>query len=84
MAKLSRLLISEEEENLFCKQFDDILKYVNILESVQTDSTEPLYTPEQQQALVRGDRACKLRERSQVLANAPETDGKYFIVPRIV
>ncbi|MBD5558610.1 MAG: Asp-tRNA(Asn)/Glu-tRNA(Gln) amidotransferase subunit GatC [Desulfovibrio sp.] len=84
MAALSRLVVTEEEERLFARQFGDILAHMALLSKVDTEGVEPLYSPLAHAAATRPDEAANLRTRKEVLANAPETDGEYFIVPRIV
>ena len=84
MAELSRLDISEEEKVLFARQLDDILGYMDVLAKVDTSSVEPLYSPAQHQPPPREDLAAHVCTRQEVLANAPEADGEYFMVPRIV
>lgn len=84
MAYLSRLAITEEEEQIFARQFSQILEHMSVLEKVDTENMEPLYTPLQENELTRPDIAINLRTQAQILSNAPETDGEYFIVPRIV
>ena len=84
MAALSRLAVTEEEERLFARQFGDILAHMALLSRVDTEGVEPLYSPHAHAAATRPDEAANLRGRAEVLANAPETDGEYFVVPRIV
>lgn len=84
MAKLSRLRINEEEERLFRSQFTQILNYMNILSTLDTDGVEPCYTPIDHAAALRDDEMDNRRTCGEILANAPETDGAYFIVPRII
>ncbi len=84
MAKLSRLNIDEDEVKLFSRQFTQILDHMNILSRVDTEGVEPCYTPVNHSSLLREDKADNLRSSKEILANAPETDGKYFIVPRII
>lgn len=84
MAQLSRLVIRPEEEQVFARQFGEILGHMAILASVDTENVEPLYIPISQPSRPRADEARDLRKRSEILANAPETDGDSFIVPRIV
>ena len=84
MASLSRLSVSEEEQTLFARQMGDILAYMDVLARVDTSDVEPLYSPAQHPGPLREDVSARRRERSEVLANAPEADGEYFIVPRIV
>lgn len=84
MAKLSRLVLGEEEEKLLAVQLGGIIGHMNVLNSVPTDGIEPLYSPAQHQALTRADESVNTRSSKEILANAPETDGESFIVPRIV
>lgn len=84
MATLSRLSVSEEEQALFARQMGDILAYMDVLARVDTSGVEPLYSPAQHPGPLRDDVSARRRDRSEVLANAPEADGEYFIVPRIV
>lgn len=84
MAELSRLHINEEEARIFCAQFTQILNYMSILSTLDTDGVEPCYTPIDHAAALREDEIEKRRTCGEILANAPETDGAYFIVPRII
>lgn len=84
MAQLSRLDIPEEQRQIFAAQFGDILSYMDVLEHVDTDGVAPLYSPVRYDDVVRVDTADNKRNRDEVLNNAPEQDGQYFIVPRIV
>lgn len=84
LARLARLAPDTEQMDRFSAQCADILNYMNILSEVDTSGTEPLYSPVEHSGLQRPDRAERRRERSEVLANAPESDGSFFVVPRIV
>lgn len=84
MAKLSRLKLSGEEEKIFSRQFMDILGHMAVLQNVFTKDIEPLYSPMQEFENTRKDKNINIRTQAQILSNAPETDGEYFIVPRIV
>ena len=84
MAVLSRLRVKEEEERLFAAQFDNILGYMDILQNVDVEGVEPLYSPVTHQCVPREDVAQNKRTREEMLQNAPDSDESYFIVPRIV
>lgn len=84
MAMLSRLNISAAEEEMFARQFSRILGHMEILAGIDTQGIEPLYNPAAHQAPARRDEAANRRSVKEILANAPETDGQYFIVPRII
>lgn len=84
MARLSRLILSEDEEKLLAGQFGQIIGHMDFLNSVDTTAVEPLYSPAMHKSMNREDESRNIRTREEILANAPKTDGKYFVVPRIV
>ena len=84
MAQLSRLSVNEQEQELFARQLGDILGYMDVLAKVDTCAVEPLYSTVRHESAARQDVAAQVRTRQEVLANAPEADGEYFMVPRIV
>ncbi len=57
---------------------------MTVLEAIDTSAIEPLYSPAQHTHAFREDTAAATRSHDAILANAPEQDGQYFIVPRIV
>ncbi len=84
IAKLARLDLDQDKLTLFAGQFNEILGYVEKLGEVDADDVEPLYSPSQHATVFREDKAENRRQRQDVLANAPEADGSFFIVPKIV
>ncbi|MCT4534548.1 Asp-tRNA(Asn)/Glu-tRNA(Gln) amidotransferase subunit GatC [Halodesulfovibrio sp.] len=84
IAKLARLELDDEKQRLFAGQFEDILKYMDTLNELDTAGTEPLYSPVEQPTPLREDKVEKDFTREEIVSNAPETDGKFFIVPKIV
>lgn len=93
IAKLARLelgagLSPEEAEKgiaRFAKQFDDIVALMDTLSEVNTEGVEPLYWPLAADVTPpREDVAERHNTREELLANAPEQDGQFFVVPRIV
>lgn len=84
VAKLSRLDLPQEKLELFAGQLGDILNYMDKLGELDTDSVEPMYSPVSHTTPLRKDEVRKDYTREEVLSNAPEQDGKFFIVPRIL
>lgn len=84
IAKLSRLDLPQEKLELFAGQCGDILNYMDKLGELDTDNVEPMYSPVEHTTVLRKDEVRKDFDRSEVLSNAPEQDGQFFIVPRIV
>ena len=84
LCHLAKLAPDNATKERLTSQFTDIVNYIGKLSEVNTDGIEPLYSPVIHTNAVREDIA-KIRQTPEaILANAPATDGKYFIVPRIV
>lgn len=84
VAELARLELEETKLDQFARQMDSILEYVHKLEEVDTSAVEPMYTPVDNVTVLREDWEEKEYTRDQVLENAPEDDGRFFIVPKII
>jgi len=84
IARLARLDLPEDRIETFVGQFNDILGYMDELGRADTEGVEPLYTPVEHVTRMRADEVRDEFDRADILSNAPETDGKHFIVPRIV
>lgn len=84
MASLARLDVDAATHERFTRQFGDILDYMDVLNHIDTTGVAPMYGPGQELACTREDAARSLRPREAVLRGAPDQDGQYFVVPRIV
>ena len=84
IADLARLDPDPATLDRFGQQCMNILGYINVLDEVDTERVEPLYSPLGQADAFRADIVDSGNQREAILANAPETDGAFFIVPRIV
>lgn len=84
VAGLARLNLEPEKVQQFAAQFNDILGYIQKLNELDTTGVEPLYSPVTHGTVFREDEVRQEFSREEILGNAPETDGSYFIVPRIV
>jgi len=84
VARLSRLDLTQEKTDQYAAQLGDILGYMDKLSELDTANVEPMYTPVNQVSVMRDDVVVNDYSREDILKNAPETDGAFFIVPRIV
>lgn len=84
VAKLARLKLDPEKLDMFSHQLGDILEHMEELNRLDTEGVKPLYSPVEHTTVLRPDRVEKEYSRDQVLSNAPESDGQFFIVPKIV
>lgn len=84
LCKLAKLSPDEKTLEKISRQFTDIVNYIDTLSEANTENIAPLYSPVFHERAVREDKAFHKQTPEQILKNAPETDGTYFMVPRIV
>jgi len=84
VAKLARVSLSGEEKELFQRQLEEIVGYVNDISRVDVTGVQPMAHSTTSQNVFRLDEARPGLERETVLKNAPLNDGQQFLVPKIV
>jgi aspartyl-tRNA(Asn)/glutamyl-tRNA(Gln) amidotransferase subunit C len=84
VAKLARLNLSEAEIAQFSTQMSDILQYVEKLNRLDTANIEPLAHCLPVSNCLREDIITPSLGTEKTLANAPDSDGQFFIVPKIL
>ena len=68
----------------FGRQLGDVLKYVELLNTVDTADVEPMAHAVDAANVFRADEERPSLSRADALANAPKADGRYFLVPQIL
>lgn len=84
VAHLARLSIKPEEKDQLLKDMGEILNWVEKLGEVDTEGVEPLTHMTQEVNVLRADKAEKTIDRADALKNAPEQDGIFFKVPKVL
>ncbi len=84
VALLGRLKLSDDELAQMTTQLGRVLEYVDILNEVDTAGVEPLAHPIELANVFRDDVEQDSLTREDALANAPKTDGRFFVVPAIL
>ncbi|MGB9802225.1 Asp-tRNA(Asn)/Glu-tRNA(Gln) amidotransferase subunit GatC [Desulfofundulus sp.] len=84
VALLARLELTDEEKQMFAKQLNAILEYAQMLNELNTDDIPPTAHVLPLKNVWREDEVGEHLPPEEVLANAPETEGQFFKVPRIV
>ena len=84
VAHLARLKLTDAEIARMSQQLGDTLTYVELLNEVDTSDVEPMAHTVELSNVFRDDEPRESLSRDQALANAPKTDGKYFLVPAIL
>ena len=84
VAKLGRLDLSEDEIAQFSGQLSAILEYIEKLNQLDTSKVEPLAHCLPINNCLREDNIKQSLGTEKTLANAPQSDGQFFIVPKIL
>ena len=84
IALLSRIQLSDEELERFTRHLDEILAYAEKLNQLETsDVPATSHVVPISNVMREGDRVAASLGVEQALANAPETSGPFFKVPRV-
>ena len=84
VAKLARLALTEEEVEVFGRQLGDLLGHVNALSELETESVPATAQVVESRNVMRADVLAPCLDRERVLAEAPQRQGGFFRVPRII
>jgi aspartyl-tRNA(Asn)/glutamyl-tRNA(Gln) amidotransferase subunit C len=84
VAHLARLDFAESDIEHFTQQFNDILKYVDQLQSVPVEGVEPLAHALPIHNVFRDDVVAASLPLDEALANAPARKGEFYSVPAVL
>jgi len=84
VARLARLELTEAEKEQMTAQLDAILEYIGKLNQLDTSAVEPTSTVIPMVSVMREDEVRPSLTQDEALANAPDREGLYFRVPRII
>lgn len=84
VAQLARLQLPEEKISTYTAQLERILDYVAQLESVDTEGVPPTTRAVEVVNVTRADQVNPNVEREELLNLAPQRQGDFFRVPRIL
>ena len=81
---LGRIELTDEEVKTFGEQLANILHYVDKLQELDTDGVEPMAHAVEIHNVLADDTPRESLTPDQALANAPQRDGDYFKVPKVI
>ncbi len=84
IGKLSRIELSEDEVRTFKDQLAAILAYVDKLGELDTTGVEPMTHALELSNVFGDDELGESLSPDQALANAPQRDGDFFKVPKVI
>lgn len=84
VAELARLNLKPEEQAKLEKDLGAILDYVKKLEKLDTSKVEPTSHVLDMENVFRADEVKPSDAADKALKHAPQADGRFFKVPKIV
>lgn len=84
VAKLARIALTDEEAERFGEQLGDLLAHVNALAELDTNAVAATAQVVESRNVERADDVRPCLDRETVLAQAPQRQGDFFRVPRII
>ncbi|MFM2145212.1 MAG: Asp-tRNA(Asn)/Glu-tRNA(Gln) amidotransferase subunit GatC [Bacteroidota bacterium] len=84
LALLSRLHFSDAEKESIKKELKQMIEFVDKLGEVDVEGIEPLMHLSDATNRLREDVVKGSVSREEALKNAPESDGIYFRVPKVI
>ena len=84
IARLARIAVPEEERGPLATELSHILEWIEQLNEVDTDGVPPMTSVAAMGLAWREDRVTDGGRADDILANAPERQDGYFVVPKVV
>ena len=85
IASLARLSFTEEEKDVFVEQFQRIVEYVDVIQSLELEGVEPLkHIGTGMENVFRDDVDRPSIPLEEALQNAPKRNESFFKVPRVL
>lgn len=84
VAGLARIAVPDEQLEPLAGELSSILRWIEQLAEVDTEGVEPLRSVHPIRRAWRADLVTDGNCREAILANAPEREDGYFVVPRVV
>jgi aspartyl-tRNA(Asn)/glutamyl-tRNA(Gln) amidotransferase subunit C len=84
IGKLARIELADEEVATFGRQLASILTYVEKLNELDTAGVEPMAHAVEIQNVFAADTPHQSLSPAEALANAPQRDGDFFMVPKVI
>jgi aspartyl-tRNA(Asn)/glutamyl-tRNA(Gln) amidotransferase subunit C len=84
IASLARLRFTDAERERLAGELSRILDYVDQLDELDTADVPPMAHVLDAPNVFRPDRVEQRITRDEAFANAPDADGRYFRVPKVI
>jgi aspartyl-tRNA(Asn)/glutamyl-tRNA(Gln) amidotransferase subunit C len=84
ISKLAYLEFEAEEKEKIRKDLEQILSFMEKLKGLDTENVEPLVYLSDRTDVLREDRILQTISNQEALINAPERNGRFYKVPKVI
>jgi aspartyl-tRNA(Asn)/glutamyl-tRNA(Gln) amidotransferase subunit C len=84
IARLARISVKDEELDPLAGEIGHILGWVEQLDALDTDTVEPMTSAARTKLKMRADVVTDGGYPDKILANAPESEAGFFVVPKVI
>jgi aspartyl-tRNA(Asn)/glutamyl-tRNA(Gln) amidotransferase subunit C len=84
IGKLSRIELTDQQVQTFSQQLAAILEYFDKLQELDTSDVQPMAHAVEIHNVLAEDAPAASLTPQQALANAPQRDGDFFKVPKVI
>ena len=84
VAKLARISVDEAKVDNLTKDLNSIFKFIEQLNELNTDKTEPLSSILNEPLRFREDVVNDGKIREKILENSPQKNEEFFVVPKVI
>lgn len=84
LASLARLSFDEHERSEIKADLQQMIAFIEKLQEVNTEGVVPMLHMSENVNVLREDLVEGSVSREEALRNAPDTDGTYFRVPKVI
>ena len=84
IAKLARIEVADDATDGLADELNAIMAWVGQLSEVDTDGVEPMTSVVAVTLPLRADVAGTAVPREDLLADAPNAEGGFFVVPKVI
>jgi aspartyl-tRNA(Asn)/glutamyl-tRNA(Gln) amidotransferase subunit C len=84
IAKLSRLALTDAENEQILNQLNNIFTLIEKMQSVDTTGVEPMSHPQEVPLRLREDVVTEVNQRDYFQKQAPQVQDGLFLVPKVI
>ncbi|NCN41941.1 Asp-tRNA(Asn)/Glu-tRNA(Gln) amidotransferase subunit GatC [bacterium] len=84
LSKLAMLELQDDEKASLENSLNEILKFFEKLQTVDTNSVEPLFNINEESSIIRKDEVERIVTRDEVLRSAPQRSDDCYRINRVV